>query len=362
MPNVFTHPAYDDHEQVIFVLRLSRGMTMKNAAAGLPLGGGKCVIIADPQAAGKEARVRAMAKHVQRLAGTFWTAIDVGVSAQDADLMAQDCDYIFARASHFEADFPPAHFTALGGFQGIRAAAQHLRASTDLRGMRVAVQGTGATGADLISQLVASGVEIVAADVNDASIDAVASEFGVRKVSPEEIHCQPVDIFAPCALGGILNDKTIPQLQCAAVVGLANNQLERPENGQQLLDRSIAYAPDFIVNAGGVMGASMPIFTTPNKEESLKRVAGIYDATLEILTRSKAQQVPTEVIAEALAMQDSFQNAFTATIRRVVKLGQGHYPLTQLGKPYLSRIDVWFRIGQLNRDFQRICPLHSVTT
>jgi len=343
MPSVFSHLSFDAHEQVLFVcdktsamtgiiaihstalgpaaggcrmypyatidealndvLRLSRGMTMKNATAGLPLGGGKCVIIADPTAPGKEARIRAMARHVQRLAGSYWTAIDVGISAEDADLMAEECDYVFARASDFSRDFPPAHFTALGGFQGVRAAAQFLNGSDDIQGLRVAVQGLGATGADLTGLLVTSGADVIAADIDDSRLTEVVRKYGIRTVSPDVIHAQEVDIFAPCALGGVINDRTIPELNCRAIVGLANNQLESAEHGERLMEEKIAYAPDFVVNAGGMMGASMPIFSTPDKARSLQHVDGIYATVLNILKRSEREGVASEAIAEDISMQ-----------------------------------------------------------
>ena len=342
MTDVFAHPSYDNHVQVLFVsdeasglqgiigvhsttlgpaaggcrmypyattedalkdvLRLSRGMTMKNAATGIPVGGGKCVIIGDPNSPQKEARLRAMARHVQRLGGTYWTAIDVGVSAQDADLMAEECDFIFARASQFEADFPPAKFTSTGGFHGVRAATTYLRGNDDMTGLRVSVQGVGQTGADLIAQMSARGAEIVATDVNKDALDRMVCEYGVTAVAPDDIYAQDVDIFAPCAMGGILNDETLPQLKCKAIAGLANNQLDAPEHGQRLLDMGIAYAPDFIVNGGGITVCAMPIFTTFNKEDGLKRVEGIYDVTLDILRRSKAEGIQTEVLAEQIAM------------------------------------------------------------
>jgi len=343
MMDLFSHAAYDHHQQVIFVsdsasglrgiigmhstalgpaaggcrmypyasvgdalndvLRLSRGMTMKNAAADLPLGGGKCVIIGNPDSGRKDAWLRAMARHVARLNGQYWTAIDVGVGPKDADIMAEECDYIFARASDFEADFPPAHYTALGGFEGLRAANKYLRGTDDMVGLRVAIQGVGQTGADLVAQLTEHGARVYAADIDETALATVVEAYGVSPVSPDEVHTQDVDIFVPCAMGGILNDKTIPELNCAAIVGLANNQLQKPEHGRKLLDRSIAYAPDFIVNAGGMIGCSMPIFSTPNKEKSLGRIKGIYDVTLTILERSRDESVPTEIIAEAIALE-----------------------------------------------------------
>ncbi|MEH6651001.1 MAG: Glu/Leu/Phe/Val dehydrogenase dimerization domain-containing protein [Motiliproteus sp.] len=342
MSDLFSHPDFDNHEQVIFVsdqasglqgiigihstvlgpaaggcrmypypstadalkdvLRLSRGMTMKNSAAKLPVGGGKCVIIGDPASPQKEARLRAMARHVARLKGAYWTAIDVGVSAKDADIMAEECDFIFARAGEFEADFQPAHYTAIGGFHGIRAATTYLRGSDDMNGLRVSVQGVGQTGADLIEQMSAKGAQIIATDVNKTALAQMVSDFGVTPVAPDAIYSQDVDIFVPCAMGGILNDETLPQLKCRAIAGLANNQLERPEHGDQLMELGIAYAPDFIVNGGGITACAMAIFTTFDKENALDRIASIYDTTLEILNRSCDEGVQTQTIAEQMAM------------------------------------------------------------
>ncbi len=285
------------------VLRLSRGMTMKNSAAGLPLGGGKCVVIANPSSSNKEQLLRAMARHVQRLAGRYWTAIDIGVNSNDADIMAEECEYIFARAREFDGDDPAAHYTALGGFQGVRAVARHVRGTDDLRGLRVAVQGVGQTGADLISQLVEQGAEVVAADINERALADVSSQFSIRTVAPEAIHAQEVDVFAPCAMGAVLNDKTIPELNCSGIAGLANNQLERPEHGRQLLDRNIAYAPDFIVNAGGMMRAGMSIFSEPDREKALKNIAGLFETIGDILRESREKNLPTETVAELIAVE-----------------------------------------------------------
>ncbi len=343
MSDAFMHPSFDDHEQVIFVsdrqtglrgiigihstvlgpaaggcrmypyqstdealndvLRLSRGMTMKNAAANLPLGGGKCVVIADPSSSSKQQLLRAMARHVQHLAGRYWTAIDVGVNASDADTMADECDYIFARASEFADDDPPAHYTALGGFQGVRAVSHYIRGTDDLRGLRVAVQGVGQTGADVVSQLVAEGVDVIASDIDERTLSKVASTYGIRTVSPDVIHAQDVDIFCPCAMGAVLNDETIPQLNCAGIAGLANNQLATPEIGRDLLDRNIAYAPDFIVNAGGMMRAGMPIFMKPDREAALENINGIFDTVGVVLRESRDQNVPTEIVAERVATE-----------------------------------------------------------
>ena len=341
MTDIFSNPGFDNHEQVIFVtdsaadlrgiisihntalgpaaggcrmqpyesvdaalydvLRLSRGMTLKSAVAGLPLGGGKCVIIADPNSSNKKVRLQAMARHVQRLGGRFWTAIDVGVSSKDADVMAEACDYIFARASEFPDGFNPSHFTALGGFHGIRAVAHYLNGTDDLRGLRVAIQGVGATGAELTRHLVKSGAVVTIADVDKRAVAKVKDQHQVSAVEHNIIHAQDVDVFAPCALGAVLNDTTIPELKARAVCGLANNQLERPDHGQQLFDRNIVYAPDFVVNAGGMMGASTVIFSKPDREKALAKIETIFTTINIILEQSRDEDKPSGIIAEEMA-------------------------------------------------------------
>ena len=207
------------------------------------------------------------------------------------------------RDTRLDGDDPAAHYTALGGFQGVRAVARYLRGTDDLRGLRVAVQGVGQTGADLISQLVEQGAEVVAADINERALANVSSQFSIRTVAPEAIHAQEVDVFAPCAMGAVLNDKTIPELNCSGIAGLANNQLERPEHGRQLLDRNIAYAPDFIVNAGGMMRAGMSIFSEPDRERALKNIAGLFETIGDILRESREKNLPTETVAELIAVE-----------------------------------------------------------
>jgi len=167
----------------------------------------------------------------------------------------------------------------------------------------VAVQGVGQTGTGLIALLAEQGATIFAADINESALEKMVTDHGVTAVATDTIHAQDVDIFIPCALGGIINDQTIPELKCSAIVGLANNQLQRPEHGQVLLDKNIAYVPDFIVNAGGMIGCSLPIFSKPNKEESLKRIKSIYDVSLQILQQSKDTGVHSEAIAEAIALE-----------------------------------------------------------
>ena len=339
---VFDHPEFDNHEQVLFcrnaevglvgiiaihstalgpaaggcrmypytsvddaltdVLRLARGMSYKNSAAGLPLGGGKCVIVADPARPDKADLLRAFSEHVQSLGGRYWTAIDVGMSPEDADVLAERCDFVFTRASQYPDGFNPSHFTALGGFAGIRAVAKHALGRDDLAGVRVAVQGLGNTGGDLAGQLAEAGAVLTVADVNDEAVAYAVEHHGATAVDPAVIHAQDVDVFAPCALGGILNDESIPQLRAKAVCGLANNQLAEPRHGAVLRDLGITYVPDYVVNAGGVMGASTVIFTTTDREDAIRRIEGLYGAILEILERADAEDRPPFEIADELAL------------------------------------------------------------
>src|SRR6202140_1106949 len=231
---VFDHAEFDHHEQVLFchdertglrgiiavhstalgpaaggcrmyyatiddaltdVLRLSKGMAYKNAIAGLPLGGGKCVIVADPSRADKPDLLRAFSRHVQALGGRYWTATDAGVGPADADILAENCDFIFARASQYPDGFNPSLFTALGGFVGVQAVAAHVWTRTDLKGLRVAIQGLGATGRDLSRQLHEAGAKLVVADVKDEAVRDVIARFAAVAVAPEGIHAQDGDVF-----------------------------------------------------------------------------------------------------------------------------------------------------------------------
>ncbi|MEM6768872.1 MAG: Glu/Leu/Phe/Val dehydrogenase dimerization domain-containing protein [Bacteroidota bacterium] len=283
------------------VLRLSKGMSYKNAMAGLPLGGGKCVIIADPSSPKRDELLRAFSKHVQSLGGKYWTAIDVGVGPKEADVLAENCEYVFARASQYPEGFSVSNFTALGGFMGIRAVSKHLWDKTDLTNLKVAVQGLGGTGRELSRLLFEAGASLVVADINAEAVTYAVENFQAEAVSPEDIHKQEVDIFAPCALGGVVNDKTLPEINAKAICGLANNQLKAPYHGQMLLESGIIYVPDYVVNAGGVMGAAPMIYSQPTMEESRDTVLGLYDIVLELLEKAKAANRPTSEVADEMA-------------------------------------------------------------
>ena len=297
------HPYETEEDALTDVLRLSRGMTYKNAVAGLPLGGGKGVIIADPTDPRKPDLLRAFAEHVQTLSGRYWTAIDIGVGPADADILAERCDFIFARASQYEEGFNPSACTALGGFVGIKAASEAVLGRTDLVGLRVAVQGLGATGYALCNRLHDAGARLTVADVQKDAVARVASEFGATAVEPDRIHAAEVDVFAPCAMGAGLNDQTIPEIKARIICGLANNQLAEDRHGVMLTKAGIAYVPDYVVNAGGMMGASTVIFAKPSRKESIKRIEGLHEIIAKILERSQAEERPSSEIADELALE-----------------------------------------------------------
>lgn len=295
-------PYAGEDEALTDVLRLSKGMSFKNAVAGLPLGGGKSVIIADPSRPDKAELLRAFSRHVQALNGRYWTAIDIGVGPKDADILAENCDFIFARASQYEAGFNPSLFTALGGFTGIRAVAKHVWARDDLNGLRVAVQGLGQTGGDLCRQLHEAGADLVVADLNDDAVQTMVARYGAHPVDPDRIHAQDVDVLAPCAMGAVINDKTLPEIKARAICGLANNQLAEDRHGKALQGRGIAYVPDYVVNAGGMMGASTVIFSTPSREASHQRILGLYDTILAILSRADKSGLSSAEVADQMAL------------------------------------------------------------
>jgi len=340
--SVFEHPEFDAHEQVLFVtdpriglfgiialhstalgaaaggcrmhpyqstddaltdvLRLSKGMSYKNAVAGLPLGGGKSVIVAEPNRPDKHRLLKKFAEHVQSLSGRYWAAIDVGVGPEDADVMAEHCDYIFARASQYEKGFNPSSFTALGGYIGIKAVVAHIWGERSLNGMRFAIQGLGATGADLAKKLHDEGAELVVADVQEDRVKDMVDKYGAEPVPPEKIHSARVDVFVPCALGAILNDQTIPDIKAKAICGLANNQLASDYHGNALLKRNITYVPDYVVNAGGMIGASTIIFDVPDRQQSENKIRNLYDSISSILKAAESENLSTVDVANRIAI------------------------------------------------------------
>lgn len=281
-------------------LRLARGMTYKNAAAGLNLGGGKTVIIGDPFTDKNEEMFRALGRFIQGLNGRYITAEDVGTTVTDMDLIHEETNYVTGISPAFGSSGNPSPVTAYGVYRGMKAAAKEAFGSEMLEGRTIAVQGLGNVAYKLCEYLHNEGAKLVVTDINQAAIDRVVNDFGAIAVAPEEIYSQDADIFSPCALGAILNDDTIPQLKAKVIAGSANNQLQDSRHGDYLHELGIVYAPDYVINAGGVINVADELYGY-NRERAMKRVDGIYDSIERIFAISKRDGVPTYVAANRLA-------------------------------------------------------------
>ena len=293
---LFPYASYDD--ALFDVLRLSRGMSHKNAVAGLPHGGGKGVIIADPSQK-TEAMFEAFAEAVNNLGGDYITAEDVNTTCADALVMLRKTKYLCGLPQN---SGDPSPFTARGVWQGIKATAKVVLGADSLDGLTIAVQGLGKVGYDLCRLLHNSGAKLIVANRSNQEIAArAAEEFGATIVSTDEIYSQKCDIFSPNAMGAIINPTTIPMLNCKAVAGGSNNQILDDESGLALKARGIYYAPDFVINGGGVINAAAEVDGPYNKEAVLKKVDNIYNSIEHILTESKSTGEPEGVIATRYA-------------------------------------------------------------
>jgi leucine dehydrogenase len=286
----------NEQEALTDALRLSHGMTYKNALAGLPLGGGKSIIIAGDGATDREAVLRAHGRFVNTLNGSYITAEDVGTSPEDMEIVLLETPYV---AGLVGRSGDPSPFTARGVFRAIQASAKFLWNNDNLSGKIVALQGCGHVGYNLAKLLHEAGAYLIVSDVNENKSNRVVDEFGGETVQPDEIDVQ-ADIFAPCALGGILNDETIPKLTVEIVAGAANNQLLEERHGEMLRKRNILYAPDYVANSGGVLNGSTELLGW-KPEDAARKINEIYDTILRIYESAKAQGITTNKAADQLA-------------------------------------------------------------
>lgn len=281
-------------------LRLSRGMTAKAALAGFPLGGGKTVIIGNPATDKTEALFNALGTAIERI-GNYYTGEDVGTSVRDMDWVADQTSHVIGTS---ETGGNPADMTALGVCESIRACVGHKFGAGTLTGKTVAVQGLGHVGYLLCEILARDGVKLVVPDIDPDRARRVAGEFGATVVPPGEIHCAPSDVFAPCALGGVLNDQSIPELTCAIVAGSANNQLARKEHGEALRQRGILFAPDYVANSGGLISVGLCLSgEDPKGEMVVDKIRGIAATLGTIFKQADARAVAPDIIAEELVAQ-----------------------------------------------------------
>ncbi len=290
---------YKSDEEAFFdVLRLSRGMTYKNAVAGLNLGGGKAVIIADNATANREMIFRAHGRFVESLGGRYITAEDVGTSPADMDYVHMETDYVAGLANK---SGDPSPVTAHGVFRSIEASAKWRWGSASLAGKTVVVQGIGHVGYYLCKELHAAGAKLIVADIRKDKVDQAVREFGAKATTDAQVYAETADIFAPCALGAILNDDTIPQLKVEIVCGGANNQLLDPaRHGEALAKRGILYAPDFVANAGGVINVYSELAGW-TRERSLRKADEIFDTILGVYELAKEQGIFTYEAADKVA-------------------------------------------------------------
>ena len=286
----------NEEEALIDVLRLSKGMTRKSSISGLDAGGGKAVIIAKSEQK-TEALLRAHGRYVERFKGEFITGEDVGIGIEDAKIMHKETEHVVGVSKEFG---DPSPFTAHGVVCGMRACVRDVYGSSSLSGLKVAIQGAGHVGYHLAKELHNEGSELIVADIQKELTKRIFQEFGAKVVSQGEIYSVDCDIFAPCALGAIINDETIPKLKCKIVAGSANNQLEENRHGIILHEKGIRYAPDYVINAGGLIAIYIDS-KHGTVEEAMKKLEEIEEKIDKIISVSKEHNEPTYEIADRLA-------------------------------------------------------------
>ncbi len=294
---------FESEEEAIFdAMRLSRGMTYKNAAAGLNLGGGKAVIIGDPNKDKGEALFRAFGRFVQSLGGRYITAEDVGTSEEDMEQIKMETSFVAGLPTEFGGSGDPSPFTALGTFEGIKASVKYKLKKNDIRGITVAVQGVGHVGYYLCEMLHDAGAELIVTDIFEDKVDKVVTDFGAKPVAGDEIYSVDAEVFAPCALGAIVNDETIKQMKFSIIAGGANNQLlDEKIQGKKLKEKDILYAPDYLINAGGVTNVYFETINEYNKDRVTKKVKNIYNILMEVYHIADDQNITTVEAAAHLA-------------------------------------------------------------
>jgi leucine dehydrogenase len=356
--DVFSSPAFDDHEQVSFfydrpsglraiialhdttlgpavggcrfwpyrneeealidVLRLSKGMTYKAAMADLPFGGGKTVVIGNPATGGSEALFHALGRAIHSLGGAYYTGEDVGTTPANMDWAGEETPYVLGRSRGGSGD--PSPVTAYGVWLGIRAAIKHRFERDDLQGVRVAIQGLGHVGYNLAKLLSKDGAQLVVADIDVARAGRAATEFRARQVGSDEIVGVDAEVLAPCALGGVINDDNLPRLSCDIVAGAANNQLSETRHGMALHARGVLYVPDYVINAGGLINIAQELRPGGyDRSRALAHVATIQTTLAEIFERSEREDRPTNEIADSVAEEriDAARRANGTSKRRV---------------------------------------------
>jgi leucine dehydrogenase len=343
MGPVFNHFSFDNHEQIVFcndedtglkaiigihntvlgpalggtrmwnyqnewealydVLRLSRGMTFKSAVAGLDLGGGKAVIIGDAKKQKNDVLMKRFAEFVHSLSGRYITAEDIGMETRDMDIMKQVTPYVSGISENLGGSGNPSPVTAFGVFMGIKASCKYKFGSESVSGKKVWVQGVGNVGETLVKYLTEAGAEVFITDIYQDKLKAVSNKYGATIYNGIDVFSQNVDIYAPCALGATINDQSIEKLKASIIAGGANNQLEdENKHGKLLKEKGIIYAPDFLINAGGIINVNAEV-AGYDRAETMKRTENIYNTTLEIFNLSDQEGITTHQAALNIALK-----------------------------------------------------------
>ena len=290
-----------EEEALIDVLRLSKGMTYKAAIAGLNLGGGKAVIIGDPKSDKSEELFRSFGRFIEGLGGRYITAEDVGTSIKDMDYVRMETKYVTGISKSFGGSGDPSLLTAFGAYLGIKAAVKFKLKKDSLEGLSISVQGLGSVGMELVKYLSNDGMKIFAYDIEDKLTSKAETKYGVTKISSDNIYNQDVDIYAPCALGATINNETIPQLKCSIVAGAANNILKDPKkHSEALMKRGILYAPDYVINAGGLINVYNEL-EGYNRDRAFSQAEAIYDILMDIFYKSEKENISTNLASDQKA-------------------------------------------------------------
>lgn len=291
----------NDNEALTDVLRLSRGMTFKASISGLNLGGGKAVIIGDSKKDKNEALFRRFGQFVNSLGGKYITAEDVGTSTKDMEHVAKETKHVTGLPESMGGGGDPSPVTAYGVYMGMKAAAKQVWSNDSLSGKKVIVQGVGHVGENLVKHLSQEGAVVFISDINHEALKSVADKYKATVVEPDAIFGMDVDVYAPCALGATLNTENINALQCSIIAGAANNQLaDENIHGPMLMDKGILYAPDFLINAGGLINVYSEL-KGYNRQKAMAETEKIYDYTLNIFAKSAKENIPPQKAAQELA-------------------------------------------------------------
>ena len=294
-------PYASEDEALIDVLRLSRGMTYKSAVADTELGGGKSVIIGDPSLK-SDALFQAMGRFVDSLGGTYITAEDMNIKIVDLEVVQQETKWVTGLAREAGSSGNPSPYTAYGCWVGIEATLQEAFGSSDCKGRSVLIQGVGAVGGRLAELLAERGADVIICDINDERVASLAKEHGYRSVPDEGHEAVECDVYAPCARGATLNDESIPRLACKVIAGCANNQLAEVRHGQMLTERGILYAPDYVINAGGIINVAVEMLPGGyNEAAAMERIEGIRHNLAQVYEIARTEKVPTHDAADLLA-------------------------------------------------------------